>query len=719
MTASTVSERARTDAGPTLGRDARVLGHPLAFLATAAILLALFGWTFIANQDRVAPTKDPAYYTWRTETLLSEDPKTLLDVEGAYEMFSGGHRVAASVIGSYLRRIPAISSLNTTVLLMVGVPVLTALLLGGFAYRYRRDPLIFHVVALGVASLYLTPPFVGYLDNVLCLMFLAAALWFIGPARTSWAGRAGLFIFLLLAGFTHPTTLVIFCVTLGIVSILRLVFRKFDLRSVIRDDLAMLVTAFLAALATAVIWTIGIWGKSTSLAESALPPPYDSDFFVERLGSWFISPAETGFVLLRGPTPLMNVALLLAGLVGLFIAGRRWVEDDFSVVTFAWLAPLAGIFGFLIGKTYPYYRFLNTTLSWVLLVGLGGYVLIRFVAVRFSGRGAMTAVTTVVATAAVGALFSWNFYKGYESAGWNDPNKGWLSNEERSGMDALRVSLLAATGSEGEEAETVDVDQVVEQDRPVVFVIDSETEGFQVWGDTKLAGNTSRYGLPAGLVEQGYLYLGSLENFLADRPTFIGDGERPTEECSIDTLGDNTYNCLSFALLEDARAGIERAGTEPIVVVADIFNATGANTELVAGGGAADVAAGDAEVWIVSGNEVTQGTESHTITTAEDEGTGLLHILRALLCIALLLLSGVIALRFFLPDATFGEAVAIAPALAIGLLTLVGIVLLAITRMPFTTPVAWICVALTTGLAALLALRGDRRPSRRAPAAEV
>ena len=73
----------------------RVLGHPLAYLATAVLLLALFGSTFITNPDRVAPTKDPAYYTWRTEALVSEDPGTLLDLQGAFDMFAGGYRVAA------------------------------------------------------------------------------------------------------------------------------------------------------------------------------------------------------------------------------------------------------------------------------------------------------------------------------------------------------------------------------------------------------------------------------------------------------------------------------------------------------------------------------------------------------------------------------------------------------------------------------------------------
>src|SRR5918992_4350729 len=90
-------------------RIERVLGHPLAFLLTAAILLALFGWTFIANPDRVAPTKDPAYYTWRTEALISEEPATLLGIEGPNGMFAGGYRVAAPVIGGILRPIADVS----------------------------------------------------------------------------------------------------------------------------------------------------------------------------------------------------------------------------------------------------------------------------------------------------------------------------------------------------------------------------------------------------------------------------------------------------------------------------------------------------------------------------------------------------------------------------------------------------------------------------------
>jgi hypothetical protein len=671
--------------GESLRRFERVAGHPLAFLATAAALLTLFGWTFLANPDRVAPTKDPAYYTWRTETLISESPVDLLDIEGAFDMFSGGFRVSAPVIGGFLRQVGGVSVLNQTVVLMVAIPVLTALLLAGFVYRNRRDPLAFHVVAFGVASLYLTPPFVGYLDNVLCLLWLAAAVWFIGPARDSLAGRAGLFLFLLLAGLTHPTTLVFFCLTLAAIGFVHLLFRRFDLRSVIRDDGPMLVTAFLAALATFAVWTIGIWGRSASLTEAALPPPYDSDFFLERMTDW------VGVM-----NPVLNGPLFAVGVVGLLAAGRRWAEDDVGAIAIVWLVPLAGLFGFVGGLTYPYYRFFNTTLAWVLLVGIGAYFFIRMVANR--ARGGSAAPLGAVAVIVVGVVFIANFSKGFDSAGWNDPGKGWLSADEKRDLDSLRATLSG-------------------DDTPVVFLLDSADDSFQVWGETKLVGNTSRYGLPHGQIDQGYLYLGSLDNFVAGRPTFRGDRGTGPEECEVTLLGEATYNCLSKALLADAEAGIERAGREPIVVVASAFNPAGVNAEIARGDRDLVPAASEAEVLAVHEGEVTSvGTGAPTATEngvagparGEPESNGgIVHLIRVLICLAIMLIPGALAVRWFTPRATFGEALAMVPVLSLALLTVTGVIVLALVRSPLSPVLAWTSVVACTGATAVVAARSE------------
>jgi hypothetical protein len=639
----------------------RVLSHPAAFITTTLILFAVFGWTFVSNPDRVAPTKDPAYYTWRTEALISEKPVTLLEIEGAFEMFAGGYRITAPVIGGFLRQIPGVSSLNVTVLLMVTLPVLTALSLATFAFRQRSDPLIWHSVAFGSASLLLTPPFVGYLDNVLCLFWLAASLLFLAGTRTSPRDRLCFGVFLVLAGLTHPTTLAIFCLSLGAMAVVRLAFRRFDVKSVLRDDGWMLATALGAAVVTLAIWVVGIWGKSASLSEAALPPPYGSDFFLDRMALW-----------VKAMRPAVNGPLLVIGAVGLLASGRRAVEDDLSRVAIVWLAPLAGLFGFLAGLTYPYYRFFNTTLAWVLLVGLGIYFAARwFIDVSTSRGLPFLAVLGLVALAVVVGT---NFTTGYRLSGWNNPAGGWLSDSQRRELDALRGTL------EG-----------TDKNRPVVFVIDDEPpEPFQIWGFTKLSGNTSRYGLPAGQIDRGYLYLGSLDNYLSDRPT---------------TRDDDTYDKLSPALLEDTRAGIRRANMDPIVVVASAFNKAGANTDIASEG--KPPAESGAEVWVLNSEGVNiSGTSQRP--PEESDGGGMLHLVRVVLGLAVLLLPGFLSLRYFVPGFGVAEAIGIGPPLALGMLTLTGVATLAIFRSPFSLTLAAVALGIALLLSGVAFLRSGR-----------
>ena len=677
MGSTTVSARAGAPS-PAGSRIERALAHPVAYLATALVLLGAFGWTFFVNPDRVAPTKDPAYYSWRTEALLSEDPVTLLEIEGpkvgdAGGMFAGGYRVAAPVIGGFLRRIADIAPLSTTTFLMVGVPVLTALLLGAFAFQQRRDPLLFHSVALGAGSLYLTPPFVGYLDNILCLLFLAAALLFIEPSRDSWPARVGLALMVLMAGFTHPTTLVIFGLVLGTMAFVRLVFRRFDIRSVLRDDGPMLMAALAAAVITVVVWKLGIWGKSVPLGEAALPPPYDAAFFVERLQLW-----------VAAMRPALNAPLFLIGAAGLLAAGRAAIDDELARTSVVWLAPLAGLFGFVGGLTYPYYRFFNTTLAWILLVGIGIYFAARFF-IRVGRRGGVATLAYLGLVALI-VIVATNFTTGYRLSGWTNAAGGWLSAGERGELDRLREQMTVA----GDE-------------RPVVFVIDSEDTSPRVYGYTKLAGNTSRYGLPPGMIDEAYLYLGSVENFLGDRPTEIGE---------------EIYDGVSVATLEEARDGIEEAGSAPIVVLASAFNETGVNSELLQDEGTLEEISRDAEIWVATPESIQiwrGGTEASAETVPiVTEESGPLHLLKLILGLGLLLVPGIFLLRWLAPQASFAEAVGLAPAAAAALLAVVGIVVLAIVRAPFTAGVAWAAWGAALLISAGLAVTARRRaPSPR------
>lgn len=655
-----------------------VLGHPLAFASTAIILLLLFAWPFLNDPGRQAPTKDPAYYTWRTEAMISEDPVKLLEIEGAFDMFAGGYRVAAPIIGGYLRQIPALSSLKTTVAIMVALPVVTALLLAGFAFRQRRDPLLFHSVAFASAGLFLTPPFVGYLDNMLALLFLAAALWFLGSARSSWPARAGLGMFLLMVGFTHPTTLAIFCLTLGAMAAVRWVFSRFDLRATLRADGSMLMTAFVSAVATYAIWKIGPWGQSASLGESALPPPYDSDFFLHRLGLW-----------VDAMRPALNGPLLLLGAAGLLRAGKRAVDDDLTRASIVWLLPLVGMFGFLAGLAYPYYRFFNTTLAWVLLVGVGTWFALRFFIERGrSNRWFLIGVVPVV------LILATNLTYGFELSGWTNPNNEWLSPAERESLDAIRSALSAPEY----------------RDRKVVFVIDDRPdEAFQIWGFTKLSGNTARYAVPSGRLDDMYLYLGRLENYLDDQPTI---------------LGEDTYDKLTRALLEDARVGTGGGSDDepPLVILANIFNG-GPDTllaffrETVTFGGSLTPQAAVSEVWSVNGPQIENEDGRAIEAAVEPEDAGSVHVLRAGAGLLVLFLPGFLALPWFFGYHKAGyqrvgaEGIGMVAALSVAMLFFVAFVVLSVARSPFSSGLAWLSWSLAVALGIALRLASLHRRS--------
>ncbi len=666
---TSMSERARGRALARSSTVSRILGHPAAYVLTALVLLWIYGWPFIANPLRVAPTKDPAYYTWRIEALVSEKPGVLQHIRGAFDMFGGGYRVANAVIGAFLREIADISLINVTVFIMVGVPVVTSLLLAGFAYRQRRDPLIWHATALGSAGLLLTPPYVGYMDNLLCLLLLAAAIWFIGPSSDSWAARIALFVFLLAAGMTHPTTLAFFILTLFFIAAGRFVLRGFRLTATLRDDLPMLVVGVAAVVVTYVIWKVGIWGPRASLSEAALPPPYSSGFFIDRTLEWF-----------EAMRPVLNGVLFAIAAVALVAMGRRSAEDDLARVSLGWLLPLVGLFGFVIGLTYPYYRFLNTTLAIPLLVGLGAFFALRFLfdAVELGGAGRLA----LIGVLAVVFVLATNFTSGLVSSGWINPGNQWITVDQRRELGLLRSQLAAS----------------VPPGRPVVFVIDSNESTFKIWGFTKLSGNTSRFGLPRGQIDQGYLYLGSLRNYLAGRPTL---------------RGEPTYDKLSRALLRGVQHVTAGSGP-PVTVVVDSFNATGANTDVAAG---RVPPPGKGDVWVLNDRGLTRyshGTKVASVplprTLPGSTGSGWPHLLRIVGALALLALPGWLAFRSLVPEGGTALGLGMVPALAAALLVLVGIFSLAIERAPFSGALIWSAVLAACVIGGLLRVHAILAP---------
>lgn len=644
-----------------VSRVDRVLGHPLAFLLTAAMLIMIFGWTFFANPGRPAAADDPAYYHWRTEALLANEPQALLEIDGPLDMYSGGYRVATPVLAGLMRRIAGVAPLTPTIILGVALRVVLPLLLAGFAYRWRRDPLIWHAVAFTVASLLPTPPFAGYLDNVLTLAFLSAALYLIEPARQLWAARVGFGGLLLVSGFTHPTTLAIFCLTLGAMAAARLLFRGFSLRLVLRDNGPVLLAAMGAVLLTYATWKFGIWGESAPLSESAQPPPAGATFFRTRLQDWL------GALALP-----VNGPLFLVGLIGLFAAGTRVFEAEVPRVSIVWLAPLLGLLGAVAGLSYPYYRFFNTTTAWLLVAAVGAYFVLRF-SFDIAGRGG-GGVIAVVGLAVVGAIVATNFTRGFEQTGWNEVLDAWIKPDEKSALAQLS-GVLSTDGFDS-----------------VVFVVDDDTpEPVRIYGFAKRSGNVSRYGVPAELQDTTGFYLGSLDNYLRDEPT----------------RRDDYYEELSAASLRDARS-VVRGRTA--VVVADVFNDTGSNVTTIQNPPQND------SVLILRDGRVP----GRSLVTPAQRAPSALDFLPALFGGILLLLPGFFLLRWVLPDATWVDALGLVPALAGAVLALAGIALLGITGSALTPGSAWLVVIVCAAAGLLLFLwsgfRGDQIVARKAPA---
>jgi hypothetical protein len=648
-----------------LSRSEKRLGHPAALVSTAIILLALYGWIFVIRPQQFAPRTDPAYYSWRIEALISEKPQTLLHITGPFHASSGGYRIAGAVLGGYLRRIAGVSQLETTVVLIVAQWLIGALLLAGFAYRQRRDPLIFHAVAAGSGSLLITPPFLGYADNVLCLVFLAAALWFVIPAAHDWRGRLGLGLFLLVGGFTHPTTLAVFCITLAIAALVRLLSTKSGLRRSLRLDGPGLATAGTALLIAFLSWTVGIWGVPESLSEAGSPPPKSTTAFIEKMIRW-----------LKLMHPLWNGPLLALGIAGLLLFRKRIMHGDLARLVILWLLPLLGLLGFLVGLTYPYSRSFNTTLAWVFLVGIGTYLVIRFCIDTSRRRGIPR--LTLIGVVAVATAIAANFAYPFSSANWNNPHGGWLPSAKKRDLDSLR-STLSRTRS----------------GRPVIFVADLRSRvPWRIYGFAKNTSDLSRYGLPHGEIDLGYLYLGALTKLIANEPTITGDPE---------------YDKLSRGYLAEADRAVSSAGVRPIIVLDKEFNVSGTNARFFEG----DVERRPtrlADVWWVADGRVRP---PHGVATAFDPPvSSAWHIGRVLAGLLLLLLPGLVGVRRLVPHPSLGEMLGMVPAISMAMLTLSGIFVLAIARAPFSGVIPWLSLAVAVGTPLLVPLPPRVRPSR-------
>jgi MFS family permease len=651
--------------------EGRFGGWIVLALAIAALLVA-FGWTFLNDPSISAPTRDPAWYTWRANLLMHDSPGLIAREWGPFSMFSGGYRVSVPLFGAMLVRVAGIDLYTFSAFMMIGVPILTGLALGAFAYRVHKDRLLFLLVLVSTAALFMTTPYVGYLDNITILYILSVTLAFIPPSKTSWGARSALFLLGIAAAYTHPTTCVIFGASLTALFVLHIFTSRFSFGSALKRDghyLLSIGSGMILGLAT---WLVGPWGVKGSLADAALPPPYTQAVFEKRLWGWVDS-----------LQPLITVPLILLAIGWVIWRARtdKRPASEFGSISAIWLIPLLGTLGWLAGKAYPYYRFMNATAALFPLVGLGAWVAIRWLL----RRAGTTRIVGILGTVVIVASLGYVWVNGRDAAQWADPGNQWIDQPTRTALAA------AATITDAEPG------------HPIVFVVNFG-DTYQAYGWAKTFTNVSRTGLPGDAVKRSATFFGDVNDLLADRAT---------------QLTDPTYNKMARGFFHQLQLVEAEYPQPPVVFLLRQFNGNTANTALLdQEPPPGNLVAISDDLAIVTGPDfATPSSQALDAARAAEQQTASLyadhpgvlgnfgHTLRVLLGLALLIvLPGLIASRWFDLEKDLWIRVALIPALSFALVVIAGILVISVTRSPFSTANAWITLGLATAMAGGLAI---------------
>ncbi|MGZ8579923.1 MAG: MFS transporter [Actinomycetota bacterium] len=670
----------------------------------ALLMLLVLGWKFLADPSLSAPTRDPAWYTWRAQVILEADPVRVAEEWGPNGLFAGGYRVTVPLAGALLQQVVGIDRYTFSAYLMIGIPILTGLALGAALFRSRRDPLVVLTTLLATVALFLTTPYVGYLDNITVLFLLALMIPFVHEARTSWGARTALFLIGIAAAFTHPTTCVIFGAVLMAVFGFHFLTSRFSLGAALRSDAPMLMSVGLGMVAGLAMWVVGIWGKPASLAEAALPPPYSAEFFTERLVEWVTS-----------LQPLVIVPFIVIAIVSTIVLSRRTreparTEDQVSIW---WLVAFAGAASVFTGAALPYYRFMNASAAPMALVGLGAFVAIRWL---LRGRHGPALLAGALGAVLVVASLGYVLVDGVENR-WVSETNQWANQQVRTSLAAVNEVVDAA----GE--------------RPNVLVVnygdtdDPATDTNTAYGWAKTYTNVFRTGLPGEAIERSVTYLGTLENFLAgERTTSTAESEGYTDAATAhwcEAFGGPDDLCdPDDKRADDFQPRFEEFSEPPVVFLIGQYYGGLCNgiqecsadieqqeLETVASQG---VEVGP-DVYVIEGDGLYAPSpdvvERAQAAAAEEAAKFEAHpgplenlpqnLLVVLLLALLLIVPGWLASNW-LGIRTTVDRIALIPGMSVVMVLLAGIAVLTVWRGPLSVAKGWTVVAVAIGLGASL-----------------
>jgi MFS family permease len=368
--------------------------------------------------------------------------------------------------------------------------------------------------------------------------------------------------------------------------------------------------------------------------------------------------------------------------------------DEYPRMSLLWLLPLLGLLGWVGGLTYPYYRFFNTTLAIMLLVGMGAWVATRWALGR--NRIAGAAVTVVIL-----AGFGFVMARGFDESNWNsqDLTARFLDPGTRSGLAAAQAYVAAS-----------------EPDRPVVFVVDYRHER-KAWGWAKTFSNVARSGLEGDEALRSAIYFGDLPDFLAGRPS----GSIRLADCHPVPL-DRVYDCVSAGFYDEMQLQLAPYPQAPTAILVGRFNLGTPNAKAIED---YDLVAPD--VAIVTGPNLAP-VDQHALAVGKAAGVAEkdalanpqgrfsdpLHILGVIVVLLfLLVVPGLIAMRWFELD-DFPSRLALVPGISFAMTITAAFFVKAVHRTPFTVTDGVASVIVACGAAVVLHLLARRRERGRA-----
>ena len=663
--------------GTPASRLQALAGRPWVGIVVLATVALAMGWQFITDASRAVPAFDTAYYQWRVEFLMNAEPGDMIELRGAVGALAGGYRIAEPVLAATMRTVGGVDAAVPTVVLSIFFRILAGAAMAAFAWKHRRNWLLFYLTLVAVPALFLLQRFFGYMDNFMSLALLGGVLLLMDRLPDSWGARVAVTLFMFLAGLSHPTTLAIFLLSMGAVAVYRFV-RERSLLPALRSEGMIVLTGSVAVVMTAAFWLGGLWGPQSSFGDAAVPPPADVEYFVNR--SLSVLKSLEPFYPLVILVPLMALALvhLLVRVV------RR--KEYFAELTVGWTLPLVGMLGFLIGAAYPYFRFFNATLAPELLAAVGLFLVIW----GATKLARVRQVATVVAVVVVGLILATWWSRGLSA--WNAGGT-WLTPEVRETTAAASAYLRATP-----------------EDEAALFVVDAQGAAPLPYGEYKNFANAIYAGIDGDQIEDVAIYYGTIEDLEAGRASTFGD--EVYDDVAADTAGE------ALPVLEGDR--------DVTVFMPAIMNEETTNADFLAGCAAETcVEVGDTGLFVlpeVGGTPVDRGaldTASGRATKARSFaqdppgafaglGGSILSFLRLVL---LLVVPGWLFYRR-LDRRSWPEAVALIPLFSVVAVTTVGVIVVAILREPFTEATGWISWAIAVAAAMFwrppLALRRRR-----------